>query len=184
MHACRTCRPVTSGQQQRRGEDDERDERAVQGRRYMTRSARIPQRVSRTVRRPRLCGFVCAGYACQCAGAVRCGSSKTYLYLNVMRRAGGGGATACRVLVSLGGSCVCQAQQHLKLAACHSVAPRRTIRRPIGSRRRRVPADARGNMRHGSPQAAECSRTRTRALSGQNASTEDVRGGGKRAERF
>ena len=31
---------------------------------------------------------------------------------------------------------------------------------PIGSRRRKVPADARGNMRHGSPQAAECSRTR------------------------
>ena len=48
-----------------------------------------------------------------------------------------------------------------------SVAPQDDS--PIGSRRRKVPADARGNMRHGSPQAAECSRTRTRASSLQNA---------------
>ena len=37
----------------------------------------------------------------------------------------GGVAIACRVLVSLGGSCACQAQQHLKLAASLP----RTIRR-------------------------------------------------------
>ena len=43
----------------------------------------------------------------------------------MIRRWRGGVTTACRVLVSLGGSCVCQAQQHLKLAASLP----RTIRR-------------------------------------------------------
>ena len=64
-----------------------------------------------------------------------------------------------RVLVSLGGVLCLSSSTTLKAG---SVAPQDDS--PIGSRRRKVPADARGNMRHGSPQAAESSRTRTRAL--------------------